>query len=1119
MPAWDSRQAQLSPVLPKGVQGGFSRGAKTEKIEDAGHRTVHVMEGIDEKDHKRHRDRDRHLQPLNPGDSRVLAYETARPDVFTCSSFEELLADPVVPSSISQELASMPPAGQEWLLRCLKSRNSNTVETSPVLSALIGSNTCCYPLGTAEQAKACVWYLLNYIVKDPVELQAAVLLIQKTRSNAAKYGSSADDAGTLQRDSQFLAMKLVNAFTGAKEIPAVLASMICFGRRRYVSNHSYRFLNVTGAVRYVQDKYMNDPDAYKRRNADEAIEEEEEGPDSDGESDEEEEDDVVPMAAEDEVEILPSKAPNEQYGTAIVFDVNGEKEVVYPVEVYENRPLEGTRSLNMYEMSAISTVKRVGGCDGDDSEGSDEEYSRQSNWRGAFGKAIAIANSHRLVLRSKQVTPTPKVGIGEPPALPKGERPHAAGRKQAAWDRQAGRFAAFYLVAFKPWSCEQPLQDLSWDAFLSFWEELHADASVLARNRIAVIQNMASFNQTTNLKKRLLTKRRSRDATVWSHDYGLDACCQGLHDRSKDGKGPKRPYVGGCGVKSSPEVACEDVVDLLAKQKLDHLVEADSRAASYERALIDYNNNTLQGLSRVFDVGESAAPVQPCGSYSPPIIGNTVGDPVEAIMKIRQMKPCDASMPAEARLPANLRVDAEKNDAASSSRRQYVGVAGRAELFFNGKYTDKCEYPRLPESLGVDDLQPTGQRQVFDVVMTYIRRCNRFKHGLRSTSVPVPRLLVHGPAGTGKTYTVCKLMVAAKYYGYKVLPVALQGSAASNMPGGVNIHHLIKAGVDDDGSEAFGITMLAEEEIVELLDGVAVIVIDEISMVPARLLYRLHQKLCTVLRKKEPFGGLAVVALGDMYQIKPVRAPPLFSMVIDRALGRVRQKNVLPQADLNGIDLFLDMMRMELTTDMRAVDKRHAALVGSMREIAGLSLKDGEGPMTEEIAQYMANRVLSYDDVGKDPSWSDAPIIVTSNRERGVITLAQARRWGKRHGVPVIRWYYGFNLSIPEQKEDAEIRAFIYTNEASASGLFVEGAVAYLTQNINPRVGLSNGTRCFFHSLSFDPSESPDKVNEALAKIKAAGPGDIVDIGIRPISVNVRLEGEAPRERAKRLQT
>jgi len=70
--------------------------------------------------------------------------------------------------------------------------------------------------------------------------------------------------------------------------------------------------------------------------------------------------------------------------------------------------------------------------------------------------------------------------------------------------------------------------------------------------------------------------------------------------------------------------------------------------------------------------------------------------------------------------------------------------------------------------------------------------------------------------------------------------------------------------VDDKGEGSHGIMPLGMQAIREILVDVRVIIIDEISMVAPRLLYRLHDTLQQATgNMREPFGGLAVVALGE----------------------------------------------------------------------------------------------------------------------------------------------------------------------------------------------------------------------------------------------------------------
>ena len=66
------------------------------------------------------------------------------------------------------------------------------------------------------------------------------------------------------------------------------------------------------------------------------------------------------------------------------------------------------------------------------------------------------------------------------------------------------------------------------------------------------------------------------------------------------------------------------------------------------------------------------------------------------------------------------------------------------------------------------------------------------------------------------------------------------------------------------------------EELRYILDKVELIVIDEISMFSSEHLYRIHKKLCEIFLCKDYFGGRAILLVGDLMQLRPVRASYIF---------------------------------------------------------------------------------------------------------------------------------------------------------------------------------------------------------------------------------------------------
>lgn len=139
-------------------------------------------------------------------------------------------------------------------------------------------------------------------------------------------------------------------------------------------------------------------------------------------------------------------------------------------------------------------------------------------------------------------------------------------------------------------------------------------------------------------------------------------------------------------------------------------------------------------------------------------------------------------------------------------------------------------------------------------------------------------IFVTGGAGTGKSHLIKAIHYEAERLFRKTLSspdcvsvvlTAFTGTAAFNI-GGNTIH------------KVFSLTKflpvpyepLKEQTLSALrvkLESLQILVIDEVSMVYKRLLYYLHERLVQIKRCKKPFGGVTVLAVGDFFQLPPVK--------------------------------------------------------------------------------------------------------------------------------------------------------------------------------------------------------------------------------------------------------
>jgi hypothetical protein len=110
--------------------------------------------------------------------------------------------------------------------------------------------------------------------------------------------------------------------------------------------------------------------------------------------------------------------------------------------------------------------------------------------------------------------------------------------------------------------------------------------------------------------------------------------------------------------------------------------------------------------------------------------------------------------------------------------------------------------------------------------------------------------------------------------------------------------------------------------------------------------------------------------------------------------------------------------------------------------------------------------VLTPQDIADRPEWKFATVAVCGNAEHCLINQQQAARFANHYQQKVIQWrceLVGIATSLPTHAID-----FIYENNTTTLTFsFVVGSPCFLTENINVLKGLTNGTLCKCHSVSY----------------------------------------------------
>lgn len=126
-----------------------------------------------------------------------------------------------------------------------------------------------------------------------------------------------------------------------------------------------------------------------------------------------------------------------------------------------------------------------------------------------------------------------------------------------------------------------------------------------------------------------------------------------------------------------------------------------------------------------------------------------------------------------------------------------------------------------------------------------------------------------GPAGSGKTYVLNRYIEYLEKNKVPVAVTASTGIAATHM-GGRTIHSWSGVGVKKYFTKKDTYKLLNNHKVRERVEHAKVLIIDEISMLEARVL-DLIDTACRLLRSNNhPFGGLQVVFCGDFFQLPPV---------------------------------------------------------------------------------------------------------------------------------------------------------------------------------------------------------------------------------------------------------
>ena len=126
-----------------------------------------------------------------------------------------------------------------------------------------------------------------------------------------------------------------------------------------------------------------------------------------------------------------------------------------------------------------------------------------------------------------------------------------------------------------------------------------------------------------------------------------------------------------------------------------------------------------------------------------------------------------------------------------------------------------------------------------------------------------------GEPGSGKTHLVNQYVAYLRSCGIEPAITASTGIAATHI-GGLTIHSWSGIGIRRDLTKYDLDHIGQNRNIVRRVGKTHILIIDEVSMLSARILSLVDAVGREIRRNQEPFGGLQVILVGDFFQLPPV---------------------------------------------------------------------------------------------------------------------------------------------------------------------------------------------------------------------------------------------------------
>ena len=201
-------------------------------------------------------------------------------------------------------------------------------------------------------------------------------------------------------------------------------------------------------------------------------------------------------------------------------------------------------------------------------------------------------------------------------------------------------------------------------------------------------------------------------------------------------------------------------------------------------------------------------------------------------------------------------------------------------------YTKEADKALISAELH-DEMMESLNEQQSSFIRHQIDWCGKAVDALKEHKCcPQNLIFLSGPGGVGKSHiiklvhyeTMVRLRQLSEFYEPSEVPVLLTAPTSTAAFGirGITLHSAFC--LSNDSKDSY--RSLSSSKLNTLrasLSKLKLLIIDEISMVGADTLHIIHRRLEEITGETDlPFGGVSILAVGDLYQLPPVMAKFIF---------------------------------------------------------------------------------------------------------------------------------------------------------------------------------------------------------------------------------------------------